>query len=276
MEAESRHLWYGIAAGVWQDAARWFSKGKEMGKEATSRVMKPLLPRATPGECFRTYVQAHVLGMRDAEWRRKATQMCLSAWDIGLLPDRAMREQQVERLWQTCEPLTPHRTSTEMASWFMTEVRALVERKRDLLPTVTTFVDDARLEAIDDATDRLIVTTAAGNEALLVHFLPDFTGTPSFGRRLYRLRDWTDELADWVDQMRRARQLTHDEHAEVAAIAGMMRVELAGCRQVSARLHAVQTAAAARRVTAEWGKLAGEIDAQIKAVLVGLRGGARN
>lgn len=57
--------------------------------------------------------------------------------------------------------------AAHMASWFVTEVRALVERKRDLLPTVTTFIDDARLEAIDDATDRLVVTTAAGNEALL-------------------------------------------------------------------------------------------------------------
>ncbi|MCA8092866.1 putative Immunity protein 75 [Burkholderia anthina] len=140
----------------------------------------------------------------------------------------------------------------------------------------TTFIDDVRIEAIDDGTDHLIVTTAAGNEALLVHFLPDFTGTPSFGRRLYRLRDWADELADWVDQMRRVRQLTHDEQAEVSTLGGMMRVELAGCREVSAGLHAIQTAASARRVTAEWGNLAGEIDAQIKAMIGGLRRQPRN
>ncbi|WP_161935498.1 Imm75 family immunity protein, partial [Burkholderia pseudomallei] len=33
----------------------------------------------------------------------------------------------------------------------------------------------------------------------------DFAGTPTFGRRLYRLRDWTDDLADWVDRLRRER-----------------------------------------------------------------------
>lgn len=36
-----------------------------------------------------------------------------------------------------------------MARWLRTDVRALVERKRDLLPMVTTFIDDARIEAID-------------------------------------------------------------------------------------------------------------------------------
>lgn len=106
---------------------------------------------------------------------------------------------------------------------------------------------------------------------LLVHFLPDFAGKPSFGRRLYRLRDWADNLADWVDRIRRVRPLTHDEQAEVATIGGMMRIELAGCREVSSRLHAVQTAAAARRVTAEWGNLAGETDADIRAVVVDVR-----
>ncbi|WP_236872904.1 Imm75 family immunity protein [Burkholderia sp. LA-2-3-30-S1-D2] len=239
-----------------------------MGKEAISRVTKPLLPRATPAECFRTYVQAHLLGMQDAEWRRKATQVCLYAWDIALLPEMPMREQQIERLWQTCEPLTPHHASTDMTRWFRTDVRALVERKRDLLPTVTTFIDDARIEAIDEGTDRLVVTTTAGNEVLLVHFLPDFAGKPSLGRRLYRLRDWADDLVDWVDRIRRVRQPTHDEQAEVAAIGGMMRIELAGCLEVSTRLHAIQTAASARRVTAEWGNLAGKIDAQIKAIVV--------
>ncbi|AOI96529.1 hypothetical protein WS66_11635 [Burkholderia sp. LA-2-3-30-S1-D2] len=47
-----------------------------------------------------------------------------------------------------------------------------------------------------------------------------------------------------------------------------MRIELAGCLEVSTRLHAIQTAASARRVTAEWGNLAGKIDAQIKAIVV--------
>lgn len=209
--------------------------------------------------------------MRDAEWRRKATQICLYAWDIALLSEMPMREQQIERLWRTFEPLTPGGASTDMARWFVTEVRTLVERKRDLLPTVSAFIDDARIEAIDDGTDRLVVTTTAGNEVLLVHFLPDFAGKPSFGRRLYRLRDWADDLADWIDQIRRVRQLSDDEQAEVAAIGGMMRIELAGCRELSTRLHAIQTAASARRVTSEWGNLAGEIDAQIKAIVVDVR-----
>lgn len=113
----------------------------------------------------------------------------------------------------------------------------------------------------DEGTDRLVVTTTAGNEVLLVHFQPDFTGKTSFGRRLYRLRDCADDLADWVGQIRRVRPLNHNEQAEVAAIGGLVRVELAGCREVSARLHEVQTAASARRVTAERGSLAGEIDA---------------
>lgn len=87
----------------------------------------------------------------------------------------------------------------------MRDVRALVALKRELLPGVTTFIDSVRLEAIDDKADRLMVTTSVGEEARLVYFNPDFVGTPTFGRRLYRLRDWTDDLADWVDRLRRER-----------------------------------------------------------------------
>ncbi|AIO83673.1 Imm75 family immunity protein [Burkholderia pseudomallei] len=87
----------------------------------------------------------------------------------------------------------------------MRDVRALVALKRELLPGVTTFIDSVRLEAIDDEADRLMVTTSVGEEARLVYFNPDFAGTPTFGRRLYRLRDWTDDLADWVDRLRRER-----------------------------------------------------------------------
>ncbi len=63
----------------------------------------------------------------------------------------------------------------------MRDVRTLVALKRELLPGVTTFVDSVRLEAIDDKADRLVVTTSVGDEARLVHFNLDFTGTPSFG-----------------------------------------------------------------------------------------------
>lgn len=87
----------------------------------------------------------------------------------------------------------------------MRDVRALVALKRELLPGVTTFIDSVRLEAIDDKADRLMVTTSVGEEARLVYVNPDFAGTPTFGRRLYRLRDWTDDLADWVDRLRRER-----------------------------------------------------------------------
>jgi len=136
---------------------------------------------------------------------------------------------------------------------------------------VITFVDSVRLEAIDDKVDRLVVTTSVGEEARLAHFNPDFTGTPSFGRRLYRLRDWTDDLADWVDRLRRDGQLADNAKREAAAIGGMMRVELVGCREVSACLHSIQTAPSARRVTAEWVNLADEIDAQINKALATLR-----
>lgn len=152
----------------------------------------------------------------------------------------------------------------------MRDVRALVALKRELLPGVTTFVDSVRLEAIDDKADRLMVTTSVGEEARLVHFNPDFTGTPSFGRRLYRLRDWTDDLADWVDRLRREGQLAGNVKREAAAIGGMIRVELTGCREVSARLHSIQTVPSARRATAEWVNLADEIDAQINMVLTTL------
>ncbi|MCA8277924.1 putative Immunity protein 75 [Burkholderia sp. AU30280] len=148
-----------------------------------------------------------------------------------------------------------------MAASFMRDVRTLVALKRELLPGVTTFVDSVRLEAIDDKADRLVVTTSVGDEARLVHFNLDFTGTPSFGRRLYRLRDWTDDLADWVDRLRREEQLADNAKREAAAIGGMMRVELTGCREVFACLHSIQTAPSARRVTAEWVNLADEIDA---------------
>lgn len=152
----------------------------------------------------------------------------------------------------------------------MRDVRELVALKRELLPGVTTFVDSVRLEAIDDNVDRLVVMTSVGEEVRLVHFNPDFTGAPSFGRRLYRLRDWTDDLADWVDRLRREGQLTDNAKSEAAAISGMMRVELTGCRDVSARLHSIQTAPSARRVTAEWVGLADEIDAQINKLLATL------
>ncbi|WP_185736067.1 hypothetical protein [Burkholderia stagnalis] len=51
----------------------------------------------------------------------------------------------------------------------------------------------------------------------------------------------------------------------------MMRVELAGFREFSARLHAIQTAPATRRVAGEWGRLIDEIDAQISQALSSLR-----
>nr|WP_244136412.1 Imm75 family immunity protein [Burkholderia sp. BCC0405] len=75
------------------------------------------------------------------------------------------------------------------------------------------------------------------------------------------MRDWTDDLADWVDRLRREEQLADNAKREAAAIGGMMRVELTGCRVVSACLHSIQTAPSARRVTAEWINLADEIDA---------------
>ncbi|WP_342310467.1 hypothetical protein [Burkholderia pyrrocinia] len=69
------------------------------------------------------------------------------------------------------------------------------------------------------------------------------------------------------NRLRRERQLTREAKLEAVAIGGMMRVDLTGCREVSAGLHAIQTAASARRVTAEWSSLAGEIDAQISDLL---------
>ncbi|RQY63600.1 hypothetical protein DF110_33425 [Burkholderia stagnalis] len=55
------------------------------------------------------------------------------------------------------------------------------------------------------------------------------------------------------------------------ATGSMMRVELAGFREFSARLHAIQTAPATRRVAGEWGRLIDEIDAQISQALSSLR-----
>lgn len=83
-----------------------------MGKKITSQIKKPALPRASPADRFRTYLQAGVLGMRHFESYRKETQICLYAWDIALSLDATMREQQIEQLWQTCEPLTFGQAST--------------------------------------------------------------------------------------------------------------------------------------------------------------------
>jgi hypothetical protein len=111
-----------------------FDKRNPIGKKIISQITKPTLPHATPADCFRTYVRTHVLGMRDFELRCKGTQICLYAWDIALLPDAAMREQQIEKLWQTCEPLTPEQASQDVAASFMRDARTLVALKRELLP----------------------------------------------------------------------------------------------------------------------------------------------
>lgn len=238
-----------------------------MWDEEASLPTKPAWPQATPTECFRTYVQAHLLGMLDFESRRKGAEICHYAWDIALLSDKAMRDQQIERLWRSCEPLMPELLQEGLAIDFMQELQALVARKRDLLPMVTTFIDTVRLEVVDDTTDRLVVTTAAGVDELSIHFKPDPAGTPSFGRHLNRLHNLTEDLADWLHRILSMRRLTHEAAAEVAVICGMRRVELAGYRELSARLNAIQTAPAARRVTAEWVNMADEIDAQIMEVL---------
>lgn len=242
-----------------------------MGMKTTSPITKPTLPLASPADCFRTYVQARVFGTREFEWRRKGTQICLYAWDIALFPEAALREQQIELLWRTCEPLTPKQASQDLAVIFKRDVRALVACKRDLLPSVTTFIDDAKLEAVDDTTDRLVVTTAIGAETRLVYFTPDSVGALSLRRRLYRLRDWAEDLTEWVDVSYRLGRMTHEECAECVATGSMMRVELAGFREFSARLHAIQTAPATRRVAGEWGRLIDEIDAQISQALSSLR-----
>jgi hypothetical protein len=152
------------------------------------------------------------------------------------------REREIERLWQTCEPLTPKPLPEGFAIGFRQEMRNLVVLKRDLPPTVRTFLTNAQLEAVDEATDRLIVTTGAGVEEFSIHCRPDPTWTPSFRQRLSRLHNDTDELADWVFEMRRVRELTHEDAAEVAVLCGMRRVELTGYRALSALWHAKQTA----------------------------------
>lgn len=108
---------------------------------------KPTLPRLTPAACFKALVQSHVLGVASFEHRWKGAQLCLYAWDIALFPDRETRDEQIEQLWRTCEPLTPKPLSNGLPLWFREQVRDLVARKRDLLPTLTTFITNAKLEA---------------------------------------------------------------------------------------------------------------------------------
>ncbi|NIF41178.1 hypothetical protein F3J14_09820 [Burkholderia sp. Tr-862] len=49
-----------------------------------------------------------------------------------------------------------------------------MSRTHDLFPHGTTIVDEARLELIDDGTDRLVMTIAAGKAASLIHSYSDF------------------------------------------------------------------------------------------------------
>lgn len=101
-------------------------KRNPMGKKITSQITKPTLPLATlpiaSAPMFRRACSECVI----FELRCKGTQICLYAWDIALFPDATMREQQVEQLWQTCEPLTPEQASQDMAASFTRDVRTLV------------------------------------------------------------------------------------------------------------------------------------------------------
>lgn len=69
------------------------------------------------------------------EHRCKAAQLCLYGWDIALLPDASAREQQIDRLWETCEPISEKDLSPDFVRGFKQQMRALVALKRELLPT---------------------------------------------------------------------------------------------------------------------------------------------
>ncbi|WP_043173239.1 Imm75 family immunity protein [Burkholderia ambifaria] len=54
-----------------------------------------------------------------------------------------------------------------------------MSRTHGLFPHGTTIVDEARLEPIDDRTDRLVMMIVAGKAASLIHFYSDFRGFSS-------------------------------------------------------------------------------------------------
>lgn len=234
------------------------------------RPPKPTLPQLTPAACFKEFVQSHVLGVSEFDHRLKGAQLCLYAWDIALFPDRQARDDQIEQLWRTCKPLTSKPLPDSLPPWFREQVGGLVARKRDLLPTLTTFITNAKLEVIDEATDRLIVTTELCTEEFTIRWRPDPAGTPSFGQRLRRLANHTDDLAEWVFESKRRRQLTHQDAAEVVMVCSARRVELAGYRNLAARWSQKQTAPSAKRVTAEWVSMADEIDRRVRGLLAAL------
>lgn len=215
-------------------------------------------------------MQSHVLGLAEFGHRSKGAELCLYAWDIALFPDSQARDEQIEWLWSTCEPLTPKPVPDGLPLWFRDQVRGLVARKRELLPTVTTFITNAKLEAVDEETDRLIVTTEPGTEEFTIRWRPDPTGTPSFGQRLRRVANDTEDLSDWVFERRRGLQLTGEDAADVAMVCGARRVELAGYRELAAIWNQKQTAPSAKRVTAEWVSMADEIDGKVTRLLAAL------
>lgn len=232
---------------------------------------KSAWPQLTPAACFRTFVLSQLLWTGKFEHRSKAAQLCLYGWDIALLPDASARERQIDRLWETCEPLSAKDLSPDFVRGFKQQMRALVALKRELLPTVRTLIMNANLEAVDAGTDRLAVTTDGGSvEYFSLSWRPDPAGTPSFGQRLNRLHQDTDDLADWLFDRLRQRRLSLEDAQEVAVLCGVRRVELAGYRELFAHWQGNHQGASIKRVTGHWLSMVDEIDSEIREILVAL------
>lgn len=154
-------------------------------------------------------------------------------------------------------------------------MRDLVALKRDLLPTVHTLIMNAKLEAVAAGTDCLAVTTDGGGvDYFSLCWRPDPTGTPSFGQRLNRLHQDTDDLVDWVSDMLRRRRLSPEDAREVAVLCGTRRVELAGYRELFANWQDLHQRASIQRVTGHWLSMADEIDSAIREIHLALEGRA--
>jgi hypothetical protein len=216
--------------------------------------------RPTPAACFKTYVEMHLLGSEQPGVRMKSAQLCLYAWDIALLPDRVSRDQQIERMLRHLTPATRPKDTDE---WFVREMRDLVSRKRQFLPSLNTLIRGVKLESVEENSEQLSVTTDAGIETFSIDLVDNRTIAESLGRRLNRIRSEIDDLQYALSQRQLEGGLSEEEKIHVSLACGLKRLELFKYHEMTITLSAIQVAPAPKRVTAEWVRMTKEIEQQV-------------
>jgi hypothetical protein len=216
------------------------------------------------------YVEVHLLGSRNLSARAKLAQLCLYAWDIALLPDSAARDQQVEILWRACNHLAPETRPEDMDEWFVREMRDLVSRKRQFLPSLNTLIRGMKLEAAGENSERLSVTTDAGTETFSIDLVGKKVLAESFGCRLKRIKSELDDLQYALSHRHFEGELTEEEKIHLSLACGLWRLELCKYHEMTTSLAAIQVAPAPKRVTTEWVRMAKEIDQQVADTIINL------